>query len=145
MTSSWFGPWFPWLNPPERDAPLSGDVSQWLRIFSPTVTVQGRGEPALEGEIVREVATYGAQLGPITDIVIALAEGEPVPNEALDKLKDIRREITEKKADYQQGARDRARKALQKLAEQDPLSLRALLAEFAGPEQDSDATPDPRR
>src|SRR6476620_5519726 len=68
-----------WANWPfwgvsTRDQALSGDVSQWLRIFSPTVTVNGSGNPDLEGEIVRNVATYGSQLGQISAIVLALAK-----------------------------------------------------------------------
>ena len=77
--------------------PLSGDVSQWLRVFSPTVTVNGRGDPDLEGEIVRDVATYGAQLGPLTALVLALAEGTQVPADALTKLREICLEIKTKK------------------------------------------------
>ncbi len=113
-----------------QQQPLSGDVSQWLRIFSPTVTVNGRGEPDLEGAIVRDVATYGAQLGPITALVLAMAEGAPPPPEALTKLREICQEIETKKDEYRRGALDRARAALTELGENDAAGLADLLAEF---------------
>ncbi len=132
-------PWAPWLpawsatdqaSTPHQ--PLSGDVSQWLRIFSPTVTVNGRGDPALEGEIVRDVATYGAQLGPLTTLVLALVDGDPPPAEALTKLREICQAVAVKKDAYQAGVLDRARESLAELAKSDPAGLATLLAEFTG-------------
>jgi hypothetical protein len=126
-------PWMPWWpggGDFAQQQPLSGDVSQWLRFFSPTVTVNGRGQPDLEGEIVRDVATYGAQLGPITTLVLALAEGAAPPPEALTKLREICQEIEAKKDDYRRGAHDRARAALTELGENDAAGLAELLAEF---------------
>ena len=130
-------PWAPWLatwGPVDNSShhqPLSGDVSQWLRFFSPTVTVNGRGDPDLEAAIVHDVATYGAQLGPLTALVLALAEGTEVPADALTKLREICLEIETKKDQYRLGALDRARRSLAELAEADPAGLATLLAEFA--------------
>ena len=130
MTQS-IWPW-PWLTGvTNQQAPLSGDVSQWLRFFSPTVTVNGRGDPELEGEIVRDVATYGAQLAPLTALVLALTEGSPPPKEALVKLQQICKEIEMAKEQYRKGAVDRARRALAELKEHDGDALPGLLAEFS--------------
>ena len=140
-------PWAPWLSAwgavqqaSTEHRPLSGDVSQWLRIFSPTVTVNGRGDPDLEGEIVRDVATYGAQLGPLTTLVLALVDGKPPPEEALTKLRDISAAIEVKKDAHQQGAVNRARQSLIELGKSDPAGLATLLGEFAGngPEMSED-------
>jgi len=130
MTASPWAPFLPFFGIPDQRQPLSGDVSQWLRFFSPTVNVNGRGDPALEGEIVRDVATYGAQLGPLTAIVLALAEDKTAPPEALGKLKQICKEIQAKKEAYEAGAVDRARKALTELKKDDPAALTGLLEEF---------------
>ncbi len=141
-------PWAPWLpnwgavdQVSDSHQPLSGDVSQWLRVFSPTVTVNGRGDPDLEGEIVRDVATYGAQLGPLTALVLALAEGTQVPADALAKLREICLEIKTKKDEYRLGALDRARDSLAELAEADPAGLAKLLAEFADKPRRAGAAP----
>jgi len=125
-----------WANWPfwgvsTRDQALSGDVSQWLRIFSPTVTVNGSGNPDLEGEIVRNVATYGSQLGQISAIVLALAkDNKSAPAEAVDKLQRIVDEVEKKKTEYRRNAADRAREALEDLRTHDPAGFAAVLTEF---------------
>ncbi len=125
MAQNW-NPWWPWGQPAANE-PLSGDVSQWFRIFSPSITVAGQGNPDLEGRIVRDVATYGAQLGQISAIVLALAEGKPAPKAEVDKLSRIEAEIKALKASYRQGALDRARAAMLALKEDDPVGYDALL------------------
>lgn len=129
MTNNPFAAWFPgWAG--GRQEPLSGDVSQWFRIFSPTVTVNGRGEPELEARIVRDVATYGAQLAPITDLVLALAEGKEPPAEALAKLRAIGLDVKKAKDEFRKGVKARARRALVDLKQEDPDALADLIAEF---------------
>lgn len=88
----------------------------------------------MEGEIVRDVATYGAQLAPLTAIVLALAENRKAPPEALAKLTEICREVQVKKEAYEAGAVDRARRALADLKKDDPAALTDLLEEFGGAE-----------
>jgi hypothetical protein len=125
MTQNW-NPWWPWGQANIAE-PLSGDVSQWFRIFSPSITVEGRGDPDLEGRIVRDVATYGAQLGQISAIVLALAEGKAAPTAELEKLRAIVADIEKVKGDYKQGALDRARAAMLALSKDDPAGYAALL------------------
>jgi hypothetical protein len=130
MTQSiWPWPWF--TGAANQRAPLSGDVSQWLRFFSPTVNVNGRGDPELEGEIVRDVATYGAQLAPLTALVLAMAQGSAPPEDALIKLQQICQDIEATKQQYRKGVVERARRALAELKEHDGDALPAVLAEFA--------------
>jgi hypothetical protein len=130
MTQNWM---MPWLNfwppaPASTDTPLSGDVSQWFRIFSPTI-VNGQGDPVLEREIVENVATYGKQIGEITDVVLALAAHAKLPeNQALAELKDIAARVAQKKAEYREGVLERARKAMDELREHDPEGYALLLA-----------------
>lgn len=125
MTNGQISPWHSWWG-----APLSGDVSQWFRIFSPSVTVNGRGEPELEARIVRDVATYGAQLGPLTHVVLALAKDQDPPADQVAKLAEIDKAVQAEKKAYDRGVRDRARRALRDLQESDPAALAAVLAEF---------------
>ncbi len=125
-----FWPAFAGWDSGDRQEPLSGDVSQWFKILSPTITVTGRGEPELEAQIVRDVATYGAQLGPITDILLALASAKEPPAEALAKLREICDGIQAKKDEFRKGAHDRARRALDDLKETDPDALARLLADY---------------
>lgn len=134
MTQSmWQWPWLPDFTPSSRQEPLSGDVSQWLRFFSPTINVNGRGEPDLEGEIVRDVATYGSQLGQLTALVLAMVPKDPpkgFPKDALTKLTEIAAEIEARKAEYQGGPLRRARKALEELEASEKGAAKRLLDSF---------------
>ena len=127
-----WNPWWPWGQGNVAE-PLSGDVSQWFRIFSPSITVEGRGDPDLEGRIVHDVATYGAQLGQISAIVLALADGEEAPAEEVAKLRAIVADIEKVKGDYKQGALDRARAAMVALSKDDPAGYAALLGSLKRP------------
>ncbi len=122
-------PWLNWFNQNRTEQPLSGDVSQWFKLFSPSLTVNGAGDPALEREIVEDVATYGAQIGQISEVVLALADGRDASQlEALVKLKAISAEVERKKAEYGRTALERARKALDELRIHDPKGYALLLA-----------------
>src|SRR5258708_1247001 len=54
-------------------APWSGDIAQRITApwFSPSLTVNYAGDPAVEDRVVTEVASYGKQLGWHTEIAIA--------------------------------------------------------------------------
>src|ERR1700688_3505353 len=75
--------------------PLSGDVAQRITApwFSPSLTVNYAGDPAVEDRVVTEVASYGKQLGWITEIAIALAKREPLPEETLRRLEKAAKDI----------------------------------------------------
>ena len=128
MSQNWIAPWMSLWGGPRIAEPLSGDVSQWFRIFSPSITVEGKGDPDLEGRIVRDVATYGAQIGQISEIVLALANGSPPPTEAVAKLTDIVGKIAETKAEYRKTASARIAAALDDLKTHDKDSYDALVA-----------------
>ncbi len=64
-------------------------------------------------------------------MVLALAEGASLPEEAVGKLRDICREIRDTKDSYRHGAAQRAHAALQEPADHDPDALTVLLTEFA--------------
>jgi hypothetical protein len=130
MTTIPFWPWFPGWGGGDRHEALSGDVSQLFRILSPTISVAGRGEPELEARIVADVATYGAQLAPITELVLALAAKQEPPADALAKLQAICAEVQAKKDEFRRSVGDRARRALDDLAEHDPGALAPLLDEY---------------
>ena len=66
---------FPWLR-----LPGSGDV--WQKVtnvtdwFSPKVEMNFAGDPGIEQEVNQNVASYGRQLGLLTEVVLALADKE---------------------------------------------------------------------
>ena len=110
-------------------APLGGDVMQRIAAawFSPSLTVNYAGNTAIEERVVTEVAGYGKQLGWLSEILLALADGEEPPAEALDKLKDAVARIEEIKTSARKDALGEAARALDRLAREEPEDYEALI------------------
>jgi hypothetical protein len=91
-------PWL-WLWAPQVEFPLSGNVSQDIapvaNLFSATVDPDA-GDPSIEQKAF-DIASYGKQLGLITEVLIELAEqslpGGGKSNESLQRLKRIQAAI----------------------------------------------------
>lgn len=62
---------FPFIYSPTYEYPLSGDVRQDI---SPYFSMEIEGIPEVEYEVVTTVASYGKQLGKLTEAVLRLAE-----------------------------------------------------------------------
>ncbi len=95
-------PWL-WLWAPQYQFPLSGNVTQDIE---PVANLFGKaadpaaGNPKIEQKAF-EIASYGQQLGLITEVLIELAE-ETLPekgkgHQSLQRLKDIQAAIEELK------------------------------------------------
>lgn len=91
-------PWI-WLWAPHVEFPLSGNVTQDIEpvanLFAASSTPEA-GNPTIEQKAF-QVASYGQQLGLITEILIAIAQ-EALPeqgkhNTSLQRLKQIQTEI----------------------------------------------------
>ena len=120
-----FDPW--WMF----RAPLSGDVAQRIITswFSPSLTVNYAGDPAVEDRVVTEVASFGKQLGWLTEIVIALARTQPVPPETLGRLEKAAKDIAAIKEQVGVSAVEAANDALDRLERHDPAQYHDLLRE----------------
>lgn len=129
-----FKPWTPRFWQQLVNLPLSGAVDQTIspNWFPTTITVTGLGEPALEQRIISEVATYGKQLGELTEVVLALAESVELKHcDALQELQQIVTRIDDKKKEHESLVHKRAQLALQKLAESDPDEFSRLIATYS--------------
>ncbi|WP_165742361.1 hypothetical protein [Candidatus Thiosymbion oneisti] len=85
MTPSFFSQFFPWLNVQglsSRD--VSVDVGHGTRLTS---HFHFSGDPRIEEEVVEKVASYGKQLGVLSEVVLALAEGKE--DEKVNRLKKM--------------------------------------------------------
>ena len=132
-------PWF-WLWAPQLQFPFSGSVAQ--RIDPDTTWFFGgirpqAGDGRLEQQIHEQVASYGRQLGLLTEVLLGLAGSEQVgperAGESLKRLEDIRAEVeTLKRQEDAQLARDAAA-VLEQLARRDPAALAALVQQYARP------------
>ncbi|HEX8662991.1 MAG TPA: hypothetical protein VF744_03040 [Beijerinckiaceae bacterium] len=109
--------------------PLSGDVNQrnvtsWL---SPNMTVNYGGNFEIERRVVSDVASFGKQIGWLSEIVDKLADGHPAPKDALDKLREAMKKIAAIKEQVRQSAEDEAAEALDRLEKEDPEGVRTFL------------------
>lgn len=87
------------------------------RVLSPTISVNYAGNPAIEREVTEDVASFGRQIGWLSDIVASLAAAAPDAikarpaatkslkdlNEALQKIEAIKKR---RKSDAYDSARD---------------------------------------
>ncbi len=132
-------PWSTEFWQPFLSNPVKGEVDQDIlpSWFSTYITVTGQGEPELEQKIVTEVATYGKQIGELTDVVLALAESanftDSKAQEAVRELRSIEKKVELKKKAYRSTVQQRAERALQELAKSDPDGLAQLIDSFQSP------------
>jgi hypothetical protein len=104
------------------------------------VDVNFAGDADVEKDVVARVASYGRQLGVLTDAVLALAGDPPEPGkDPLNRLRDIATRISAVKAEHADALADRAREALKRLQKHDAGAARRIAAEFT-PSRASEST-----
>src|ERR1700684_823368 len=94
--------------------PLSGAVNQRITApwFSPSLTVNYAGDPKIEDRVVTEVASYGRQLGWLTEIALPLAEKKEPPGDTLRRLEEASVKIEDIKKGVRRSALEEANAAL---------------------------------
>lgn len=112
--------------------PFSGNVTQdnspitsWL---SPQFEFNFSGNRRIEAEVISEAASYGKQLGILTEAVLELAEGKP--GESLERLQKLNDHIGDIKAHHHKMTTKRLRADLDHLHNNDRDTLKALLEEY---------------
>lgn len=124
----------PWLFPWWRlfKGPLSGDVTQdiapstsWL---SPQFEFNFAGNRRIEAEIVADVASYGKQLGLLSEALIELADGNK--GVAVHRLKKLTDQIEEVKRQQEDRLEKKIKAELDQLKQQDPKTLKRLIDEY---------------
>lgn len=76
---------FPFVYSPTFEYPLSGDITQGIAPVFGDI----EGIPEVEHEVVTSVASYGKQLGKLTEAVLALAEKAGLDGEEIDAVREI--------------------------------------------------------
>jgi hypothetical protein len=124
-------PWlFPWWG--LFKGPLSGDVTQdiapitsWL---SPQFEFNFAGNRRIEAEVVADVASYGKQLGILSEAILEFADGNK--GEAIDRLKKLTNQIDKVKHQHEDRLEQKVKADLDHLKQQDPKALKRLLNEY---------------
>lgn len=124
---------FPW-SLANYNFPFSGDVNQKIEPdwFFGTIE-QGVGDSDIEKEIFLNVASYGRQIGLITEVVLALADKVELVGEegkALSELRILQPKIEKVKDEKKERLRNNAIQCLNRLARVDPKELTRIIAKF---------------
>lgn len=137
-------PWMlaPWLFPfwatGALRAPLSGDVTQdispFTNLFSPQVALNFAGDPRIEQDVVSEVASYGRQLGVLTEALLAVAGDSDDP--AVRRLRAMQADVEAVKARHASDPRAAAEQAMARLRREDPAAFAVLLERLSAEDPD---------
>jgi transcription elongation factor GreA-like protein len=100
--------------------------------FSPAYTFNFAGDAVVEEKVVSEVASYGRQLGILNEIVLALAKNDKAPEECVERLAAIMKDIKEIKDKQKKSNLDAAKEALDELEKSQPACYKLLLQERYG-------------
>lgn len=131
-------PWI-WFWAPQWHFPFGGNVAQRIEpdtnwFFAGIRPEAGNSE--IEKEIFDE-ASYGRQLGLITEVLLSLASKDTISakqaDDALADLKDVYRQVEEVKSRHNDKLARAATAVLEKLRESDPEELARIVAQFSRP------------
>jgi hypothetical protein len=121
-------------NPLNIMFPGAGGNFQSFDFWSPRVSVNFAGNPAVEREVTEDIASYGSQIGWLNDIVAALAHAAPDAlkgsedaEDALKSLNDAMQKIEAIKARRKANAYDTARDAIASLGAADKAAYKRLV------------------
>ncbi|MDH3227503.1 MAG: hypothetical protein OEM67_10510 [Thermoleophilia bacterium] len=123
----WFFPWWGLF-----EGPLSGDVTQDISPvtswFSPQLELHFAGDRRIEAEVVADVASYGRQLGILSEAVLELAGGKK--GDAVARLQELAAKIEAVKERHSDALEQSVKSDLERLKQQDPEALARLLGEY---------------
>lgn len=95
-------------------------------------TINYQGNPPIERDVVEKVASYGKQLGIITDAVLLLAGDPPKKGEdPVARLRDIAAKIEALKAQNRASLAEQAEAAMKALSKLQPDDARRIAAAYA--------------
>jgi hypothetical protein len=96
------------------------------------ITVNYAGNPSIERDVIEKVASYGKQLGIITDAVLQLAGDKRTDGEdPLARLREIAAKIEALKNENKASLADEARRAMERLAKSEPAIARRIATDYA--------------
>ena len=126
---------YPWMNPwlYMFKTPWSGDLSQDIAPvttwFSPQLEFNFAGNKKIEADIVAEVASYGRQLGILSDAVLELAEGKA--GQSVEDLRKLMGDIDKIKRRHEESLEVKAKLILDELKNKHPDVLKQLIREYS--------------
>jgi hypothetical protein len=96
------------------------------------VNVNYQGNPSIERDVIEKVASYGKQLGIISEAILELAGDKPKHGERpIARLREIVARIEALKSENKAALEREARSAMARLAEFEPAKARSIAAGYA--------------
>jgi hypothetical protein len=96
------------------------------------VSVNYAGNAGIENDVVEKIASYGKQLGIITDVVLELAGDKPPKDEhPLKQLRDIAAKVRKVKEEHKRSLTEEAKDAMAKLAKNDEAEAQRIASKYA--------------
>lgn len=126
---------YPWMNPwlYMFKTPWSGDLSQDIAPvttwFSPQLEFNFAGNKKIEADIIAEVASYGRQLGILSDAVLELADGKA--GQSVEDLRKLMGDIDKIKRRHEESLEVKAKLILDELKNKHPGVLKQLIREYS--------------
>ena len=102
---------FPFTFAPRFEYPLSGDVTQAIAPGFGDI----EGVPEVEHEVIMTVASYGKQLGKLTEAMLAVADKIGLEGKEIDDLRAMNEGVKEAKGRALEAVRARAEKARERV------------------------------
>jgi hypothetical protein len=122
---------FPYLWPYSLFAPKNLDQQINPGWFDVNINNYA-GNPQIEKDVVEKVASYGKQLGILTEAVLSLAGDPPKDGEdPIARLRDIANKIEALKDLNKASLENEARSAMARLAKFEPAKARSIATNYA--------------
>jgi hypothetical protein len=113
---------FPWLpEVPARAAAPGAAPTAWT---TPTIVTYA-GDSAVEERVVTEVASFGRQLGILSEALLEIADGEP--GKAVERLRAVVNRVETVKSRFRRVLEEKAEDAFMALLEADPTAAERLV------------------
>lgn len=112
---------FPWL--PDQTL-RSGEAPAGFGGWAAPVTVTYAGDREIEERVVTEVASFGRQLGILTEALLEIADGEP--GQAVDRLRSVATRVETVKSRFTRALEEKAEDAFMALLAADPVAAARL-------------------
>jgi hypothetical protein len=123
----------PWLQS-NFNFPFSGDVNQKIEpdwFFGAIDSEVGDSE--IEKEVFLKVASYGKQIGMLTEVLLSIADNLKISREnikTLSKLKELQVKVEAIKTSKKERVKENAKIILNKLRDCDSEGFKSLLKEY---------------
>lgn len=134
MGLAWLDWWRAWAEAWTRAVylPLSGpvvqDIAPETHWFSPTLEFNIAGNRRIEADVVANVASYGKQLGIVTEALLALAgEASEADTPEVKRLRALAARIETRKDRHKADLAETAQRALEDLEQADPAAYARLI------------------